>query len=197
MWKLWTGARADFDESTVDELLLDAIAEGDERAFLILYRRREPAIFRYAINMAGDRDLASEVVQETFLALLRESGNLNPERGAVMAWLYAVARNQILRQLTSRRRHLSLDDDDVDDPVAPGSALDDLEQGQLVELVREAIPTLPVAFREALILCDMQGLSYEEAAAAAGCPVGTVRSRLHRARALLAVKLKSTVGYTL
>jgi len=187
---------ADIEDAS-DESLLDRLARGDEDAFLAIYRRRQKWVYRYSLHMAGDEEVAADVVQETFIALLREAGRLDPALGTVQAWLFAVARKQVLRALTARRRYLSLEEDSSDEPLAEGCVLEDLEQSQLLEKLRELIPTLPPIYREVLVLCDMQGLAYEEAASITECPVGTVRSRLHRARALLAGKLKPLVGHAL
>jgi RNA polymerase sigma-70 factor (ECF subfamily) len=177
-------------------MLLAAVARGEEPAFLIVYRRRQTAIYRYALHLGGDADIAAEAVQETFLALLRGAGQLDATRGTVLAWLFAVARNQVLRQLRARRQHLSLEEEEQTEPVASGCVLADLEQEQLSNRLHELMASLPPVYREVLVLCDMQELSYEEAAAVVGCPTGTVRSRLHRARALLAGKVRPLVRYS-
>ena len=194
MWQRWRQAQPGTEQS--DEALLPALSRGEETAFLTVYRRRQASIFRYALHMSGDEDVAAEAVQEAFLALLRDACRLDPSRGTVLAWLFAVARNQVLRQMQARRRFLSFDDDDQAEPVAAGCVLAELELGQLSGRLRELMATLPPVYREVLVLCDMQELSYEEVAAIAGCPTGTVRSRLHRGRALLAEKLKPLVRYS-
>ena len=78
-----------------DEELLPALAKGDEAAFTVVYRRRQGAIYRYALQMTGSAETASEVTQEVFLALMRQGSGLSAERGSVMSWLYAVARRQV------------------------------------------------------------------------------------------------------
>ncbi len=197
MTKGWQSNESTPSDDESDESLLPQLARGGEAAFLTLYRRRQASIYRYAFHLSQDAEVAAEAVQETFMALLAAAGKLQSERGPVLAWLFAVARNQVLRQLAARQRHLSFDVDDGPEPAAAsGNVLDDLEQAQLLERLREAIATLPVAYREVLVLCDMEGLAYESAAAALGCPVGTVRSRLHRARSLLAEKVRPAVRCT-
>ncbi|MBM3786548.1 MAG: sigma-70 family RNA polymerase sigma factor [Acidobacteria bacterium] len=180
--------------AVIDEDLLESIANGNEAAFLAVYRRRQASIYRYALHLCGMTDVAADVVQETFLALLKGAAKLNADRGTVLAWLFAVARKQTLRQMAARRRHLSLEDEACELPE-PAGVLDELEQAQLLERLREVIPTLPPVYREVLVLCDMQGLPYEDVAAITGCPIGTVRSRLHRGRALLAGKMRTMVGF--
>lgn len=196
MWQRWIRTQPEPESEQTDELLLPALARGDEKAFLTVYRRRQASIYRYALHLSGDSDVAAETVQEAFLSLLRDAGRLDPARGTVLAWLFAVARNQVLRQLRARQRHLSLDDDEQAEPAAAGCVLTDLEQEQFSGRLRELMTTLPPAYREVLVLCDMQELSYEDVAQIVRCPIGTVRSRLHRARAMLAGKLRPLVRYS-
>ncbi|MBI2685825.1 MAG: sigma-70 family RNA polymerase sigma factor [Acidobacteria bacterium] len=196
MWRRWSRIQPEPESDNSDESLLPALARGDEAAFLAVYRRRQGSIYRYALHLCGNEDVAAEVVQETFLTLLRQAGRLDEARGKVVAWLFAVARNQVLRHLRTHRQHLSLDEDTQGELAASGCVITELEQEQLSSRMRELMATLPPVYREVLVLCDMQELSYEEVAVIAGCPTGTVRSRLHRARAMLAGKLKPLVGYS-
>lgn len=196
MWQRWYRNQTEQESDSSDELLLPALARGDEAAFLVVYRRRQSSVYRYALHLSGDADVAAEVVQETFLILLGHAGRLDAARGTVLAWLFAVARNQVLRQMRARKRHLSLNDDEQGELAASGCLASDFEQEQLSSRLRELMATLPPVYREVLVLCDMQELTYEEVASIAGCPTGTVRSRLHRARAMLAEKLKPLVGYS-
>jgi RNA polymerase sigma-70 factor (ECF subfamily) len=196
MWQRWIRTQPEPESEQTDELLLPALARGEEKAFLTVYRRRQASIYRYALHLSGDADVAAETVQEAFLSLLRDAGRLDPARGTVLAWLFAVARNQVLSQLRARQRYLSLDYDEQGEPTAAGCVLADLEQDQFSGRLRELMATLPPAYREVLVLCDMQELSYEDVARIAGCPIGTVRSRLHRARAMLAGKLRPLVRYS-
>ncbi|MFN0105111.1 MAG: RNA polymerase sigma factor [Bryobacteraceae bacterium] len=196
MWQRWFRTQPETEAEQSDEVLLSAVARGEELAFLVVYRRRQAAIYRYALHLGGDDDVAAETVQETFLALLRDARRLDAARGTVLAWLFAVARNQVLRQMRARRRHLSLEEDDLDEPVASGCVLADLEQEQVSSRLRELMAALPAVYREVLVLCDMQELSYQEVADITGIPIGTVRSRLHRGRALLADKLRPLVRYS-
>lgn len=195
MWNRRVQPNSEATKEESDEVLLPSLAKGNEEAFLAVYRRRQASIFRYALHLGGDPDVAAEVVQETFLALLRDAGKLDAGRGTVLSWLFSVARNQVLRQLRLRQRHLSLDAEENEEPAIEGSVLMELEQQELRGRLQDAMSTLPPLYREVLVLCDMQELSYEQVALIAGCPTGTVRSRLHRARALLAGKLRPSVRY--
>lgn len=178
-----------------DDVLLRRAAKGDEEAFTQLYRRHQTALYRYALRMTGSAWSAEEVVQEVFMTLIREPGKFDAERGAVGAFLFGVARNKVLKHLERAPRELPLREPGPDglggkepaDPVTPAVWA---ERWERADRVRNAVLGLPAEFREAVVLCDLEELSYEEAARLSGCPVGTIRSRLHRARALLLAKLE-------
>jgi len=178
--------------------LLRQLKAGNEEAFLTLYRRRQGGIYRFALHMSGDPGVAEEVTQEVFMALVRNPEQYEPERGSVAAFLYGVARNHVLRQIERDRRYLPLTEDSTDDSegvwgasfVGLDDPLADLARAETIERVRQGVLALPPAYREVVVLCDLQELDYAEAARVLGCPVGTVRSRLHRARTLLMRKLR-------
>ncbi len=170
-----------------DEELMRAAARGDEEAFVTLYRRHQADLFRFAWHMNGCEAAAEEAVQETFLALLRSPAAWNPERGTVRAFLFGIARNQVLRQIGGRRQVDVLDADiRIEDDL-----LENLTKAERVAAVQDAVASLPAVYREVAVLCGIEQVSYEDAALLLGCPVGTVRSRLSRARHLLACKLKA------
>lgn len=171
-----------------DEQLIAAAARGDRDAFAALYRRRRPDVYRFALHMTGSPAAAEDIAQDVFMAVITHTTRYEPGRAAVVPWLLGIARNHARRWL-SRRRYdpLSAGADAAaggDDPSRP------LLRSQETAMVRRALCGLPVPYREAVVLCDLQELSYEDAAAAAGCAVGTVRSRLHRGRALLSAHLR-------
>lgn len=180
---------------TGDHDLLKRALGGDEAAFTTLYRRRQGCVYRFALQMSGRPGLAEEVTQEVFLTVIRDAGRFDPGRGSLLAYLYGIARNHVLRGLERERSHVQLDDDS-DCHGSPWTAredtLGDLTRGETIESVRRAVLALPANFREVVVLCDLHEMSYVEAAAVLGCVVGTVRSRLHRARGMLLEKLKAT-----
>jgi len=170
--------------------LLRCCGKGDEDAFLILYRRHQGPVFRFALHMSGSRDTAEEVTQEVFLAMLAQADRYLADRNLLQAYLIGIARNQLRRQLKEMRRHV--DSVELDDGLcggAGGHLIDELSRNQELAALRKAILSLPPAYREIVILCDLESIDYAEAALQLGCPVGTVRSRLHRARAILQAKL--------
>lgn len=177
-----------------DDQLLGRIATGDAEAFTLLFRRRQGDVYRFALHMTASPAIADDVTQETFLAVMRDAGRFEVGRAAVVAWLCGIARNHVRRRLERDRPlqplDLGADDLELDARLATDDdPLGDLTRAERIKALREAVLTLPVRYREALVLCDLQELSYADAAAAIGCAVGTVRSRLHRGRALLARKL--------
>jgi RNA polymerase sigma-70 factor (ECF subfamily) len=179
-----------------DDDLLRRMIGGEEEAFTALFRRYQSAVYRFAWQMSGKTETAEEVTQEVFLALMRDGRRYDAQRGPLLAYLYGVARNHVLRLLEQDRPYAaSLDDPDSDasgQPVSPGDVLEDLTREERLQALRQAILSLPPPYREVIVLCELHELDYVEAAAVLGCPVGTVRSRLHRARALLLWKLRAS-----
>jgi RNA polymerase sigma-70 factor (ECF subfamily) len=171
------------------------MAGGEEEAFLALYRRWQAAMYRFALQMSGDRQLAEEATQDVFLELIRGVGRFDPARGAVRSWLFGVARHLVARRMRAERRYETIDDGVDNEAGEPGpagtGALGELARAELRESVRQAVLSLPPHYREVVVLCDLQELPYQEAARVLECAVGTVRSRLSRARALLAEKLRA------
>ena len=180
---------------TGDHDLLKRALGGDEAAFTTLYRRRQACVYRFALQMSGSPSVAEEVTQEVFLTVIRDASRFDPQRGSLLAYLYGIARNHVLRGLERERSHVQFEDD-ADCDGSPWTAredtLGDLTRGETIESVRQAVLALPANFREVVVLCDLHEMSYVEAAAVLGCVVGTVRSRLHRARGMLLEKLKAT-----
>jgi RNA polymerase sigma-70 factor (ECF subfamily) len=170
-----------------DARLVHRVRQGDEDAFATLFARHHAAIYRYALQMCGP-SAADDVVQDVFLALLRQTDRYDPGRGAVLTYLYGIARHHVLKRLSASGVELVLDDDEGDQAV-PATALDDLSRAETVDHVRQAVQSLPAAYREVVVLCELHEMDYETAASILECPIGTVRSRLHRARGLLMTKL--------
>jgi RNA polymerase sigma-70 factor (ECF subfamily) len=183
-------------DSPQDVDLLRSTAQGDAEAFGVLFQRRRGDVYRYALHMTGSPSIAEDVTQEVFLAVMRDAGRYEASRATVTAWLCGIARNHVLRRLERDRALQPLDDHDevVESQVAPEDLLGDLAAAERVDILRQAVQTLPMKYREAVVLCDLQEMSYADAAAAMGCAVGTVRSRVHRGRALLTSKLSVKAG---
>ncbi len=178
-----------------DNDLLRLMLGGDEDALGQLYRRRHGSVFRFALQMSGSKSIAEDVTQEVFLFLMRDGHVFDPARGSVGAFLLGVARNHVLRRLRVEHLLSPLGDEHDDESAVFQTAgdlcpLEDLTRAETIESVRRAVLSLPPKYREVVVLCELQDVSYVETAEILGCAIGTVRSRLHRARALLLTKLR-------
>jgi len=180
--------------SQADDELLVRLRNGDEQAFAALYRRRQGSIYRFAMHMSGSATVAEDITQEVFLALLRAECGYDRERGTLSGYLFGIARKLVLRNMERGRGDVPLESETdegvprelavIDDPLAG------LTRHEAIEALRRAVHALPRRYREVVVMCDLEELDYADAAVALGCPIGTVRSRMHRARALLLEKLK-------
>ena len=183
-------------EQDRDDVLLRRAAKGDEESFTLLYRRHQAGLYRFALRMTGNAWAAEEVVQDVFMTLMREPKKYDPSRGPVGAYLFGIARNRVMKHLERLPRELSLEEKNGNGTHASEAAVNAFtpahwaEQQERAQRVRDAVLDLPAEFREAVVLCELEELSYEEAAQLSGCPIGTIRSRLHRGRALLLAKLE-------
>jgi RNA polymerase sigma-70 factor, ECF subfamily len=197
-----------------DDGLLGRMIAGDEEAFTLLYRRRHPSIYRFALHMSGNTAIAEDVTQEVFMTLIRNPKRFDPTRGTLGGFLFGIARNFLRKRWEQDRRLVAFDGDanEIEETAssrngsgggasrngqrsngngwASAAGADEFATRETIQRVRHAVGTLPENYREIVVLCDLEEMSYDEAAAALGCPVGTVRSRLHRARAILLGKLR-------
>jgi RNA polymerase sigma-70 factor (ECF subfamily) len=172
-----------------DDDLIAACAAGDREAFGALYRRRRADVYRFALHMTGSRAAAEDIAQDVFLVVMRQAHRYRGGEAGCVPWLLGIARNYVRRHMARRvldSLHAGHERAiEPEDPVA--------RDEQLARL-RTALLALPRRYREAVVLCELQELSYVEAARAIGCALGTVRSRLHRGRARLAAALKRSVA---
>jgi RNA polymerase sigma-70 factor, ECF subfamily len=174
-----------------DDLLIARIADGDREAFAELYRRHHADVCRFAAHMCGSTAAAEDIVHEAFVAVIDSASRYRPGQSTAKLWLLGITRNHA-RRARAVRPTLSLHDE-----VPAGAAelaveidpVGDLDRRRHLEALRRAVVALPVRYREAVVLCDLHELSYVDAATTLGCAIGTVRSRLHRGRALLARRL--------
>jgi RNA polymerase sigma-70 factor (ECF subfamily) len=191
-----TFARADTnEEDPLDSELLRSMLAGDEDALAALYRRRHASIYRFALQMSGSPALAEDVTQEVFMVLLRDGKSYDSTRGPLNWFLLGIARNLTRQRLGREHFYAPLENEQSDRPPAnklqsPSNPLDELSRNQTIEAIRTAVLSLPPRYREVVVLCELQELSYVEAAGILNCAIGTVRSRLHRARVLLIEKLR-------
>jgi RNA polymerase sigma-70 factor (ECF subfamily) len=184
-------------EQAADDIVIAAIAAGRADAISTLFHRRKGDVYRFALHMTGLPAVAEDVTQDVFLIVMRDAARYRPDRSSVAAWLCGIARN-CARQRFDRDRRLqgveTATDLEACAPSVEPAVLESLARSERLGLLRKAVLGLPVRYREVLVLCDLQELSYAEAADALQCAIGTVRSRLHRARAVLAARLAALEG---
>jgi RNA polymerase sigma-70 factor (ECF subfamily) len=171
-----------------DADLLRLISTGDERAFAAFYQEHQGGLYRFGLLMSGSKQIAEEVVQEVFLALIREPSRYDPARGSLSSYLYGTARNQVLRSLKREKPYVPLveesEGEGTDVLLTKDDPLTETAGREAIRIVRQAVVALPVHYREVVVLCDFQEMTYAEAARVLDCPIGTVNSRLHRTKSV-------------
>ena len=174
-----------------DSELVRTMLGGDKEAFAELYSRRQRDVYRFALHMTGAPDLAEDVTQEVFMVFMRGDNKFDETKGSVNAFLLGIARNYVLRRLRKDRSFVSIEDAMGEATTSDAGAGEVLTRSLAIESMRQAVLNLPSHYREAVVLCDLQELSYTEAAEVLGCAIGTIRSRLSRGRSMLIAKLRS------
>jgi len=184
------------DTLSEPQLLRLAVA-GDEEAFAALYERLKSNVYRFALHMTGSATLADDITQDAFITLMEEGGKFDASKGEVLSFLVGIARNFVRRSYRSQARDTALvsqneEGEEVELALESSqNTLADVLRGETVDLVREAVHSLPPHYREVVVLCDLCEMSYAEASAQLDCNLGTIRSRLNRAHSLLAKKLET------
>jgi len=182
-----------------DEQLVGRVQKGDKRAFDLLVLKHQHKVSAIVSRYINDTDEANDVVQESFIKAYRALPNFRGE-SAFYTWLYRIAVNTAKNYLVARNRRPPAYDIDVDDAEAYGLSdhLRDIDspeallfRDELQAVVDEAMAGLPEDLRAALTLREFDGLSYEEIAEVMDCPVGTVRSRIFRAREAVDEKVRN------
>lgn len=172
-----------------DKELFAKVAADDERAFAVFMERYKNRLYNFIFRIISEKEVAEDILQDTFLRVYNQRKNYSPDY-ALSTWVYTIALNLVRSELRKRklRKYLSLDflkeESDVELPDTQNP-----EPGQLKPLLEKAINTLPEEYRTAFILCDIERLPYHEIAEIMRVPVGTVKSRINRARSMLREKL--------
>src|SRR5262245_3812403 len=183
-----------------DVELLRLMLAGDGGAFEQLYRRWQSPLYRFALRMCGSETIAEDVTQEVFLTLMRD-GRQYSGRGSFAAYIFTIARHGVWRRLQRERWFVRLEiEERVESDavltsvrlIAQADPLADLTRDEMLEALRRSVIAVSGHYREVVLRCDLHEWSYGQAAEVIGCELGTVRSRRHRARALLAEKLDAT-----
>jgi len=193
-------------DAEADSLLVERVKRGDVRAFEMLVVKYQRRIERLIGRMVRDVDLVPDIAQETFIRAYRAIPQFRGE-SAFYTWLYRIAVNTAKKSLMELKRdplitetaRLSRDDDDetsrVENELSDGETPDAvLASKQIAAAVNLAIDGLSEELRQAITLREIEGLSYEEIAEMMDCPIGTVRSRIFRAREAIAQRLRPLLG---
>ncbi len=150
-------------------------------------------LYRFVYRMAGNRETAEDIVQETFLRWSREIPSL-PDANAKRRWLFVVARNLCISQFRRKGKFLETPLGEGEElHASDGNPSDSLLEDERTQIVKQAVLSLPPLLREILVLREFEGMNYLDIASVVGCPIGTVRSRLAKARNLLMEKLQPYV----
>src|SRR5260370_36928509 len=161
--------------------LVKRAARGETEAFRKLFETHHAAMFRFAYRLTTTVDVAEDIAQECFLRLMRRP-NYDAERGSLRQYLYGIVRNLVRQRQQANGREVIWDDELTNCTPAAERSLDTLASTELSAVVQAAISALPPLQREAIVLCEFEELSLDEAAAVVGAAVSTVKSRLYRAR---------------
>lgn len=176
-----------------DRQLISRAADGDRAAFAELMARHEDMVFAVCLRMMRDREAALDAAQETFLTLFRKADRYRGE-AAVSTWLYRVATNTCLDLLRKQKRRPADPLPEGFDPGDPAGE-DAFGSAEVRPSIEAALAAIPDEFRAAVVLSDLEGLPLAEVAEVLGAPIGTVKSRVFRARRLLADQLGNLDPY--
>jgi len=184
-----------------DEELILQFQQGNENAFVELVDRYKNKLINFTFNYLGDRDLAEDIVQETMLKLYEKRHYYKPI-AKFSTWIYTIARNQANTELRKRKRRnisflsqMTKNGKDFDlDSKAP-DLIDEFHNTYLAQRINKAIQLLPEHFREVIVLRDIQGLTYEDIGSVMDAPLGTIKSRINRARIQLQAELHDLKKY--
>jgi RNA polymerase sigma-70 factor, ECF subfamily len=174
--------------------LLRQLAKGNDDAFESLYERYQGPIYRYVLHMTGSFAIAEEITQEAFMAIIGKPGSYDAAQGTLAGYLFGIARNHMRRSMQQSAHDVPFMEESAEEDAGGMQddidLLEELSQEESLECLRKAVLALPEAYREVVVLCELQEMTYPEAAAVLKCSPGTVASRLHRAKAMLKMKLK-------
>lgn len=173
--------------AAADIELLNRYLQGDVSAFDELVRAHEDRVFGICLRMMRDRDSALDAVQETFVTVFRKADRYEA-KAAFSTWLYRVAVNTCYDQLRKAKRRRTEPLPETSDPVDPSSA-DLINAAELRPDIEQALQAIPVEFRSAVVLVDLEGLALEQAGRILDVPIGTIKSRVFRGRRMLAESL--------
>lgn len=191
-------------EREIDAALVKRAQAGEKRAFELLVSKYQRRIFRLLSRILNNQSDVEDVAQDTFIKAYRALPKFRNE-SAFYTWLYRIAVNTARNHIASKHNQVFVSDQVDNQDGETFSLIDNLTDGEtpethmhnreILEALQEAIDSLPEQLRRAITLRELEGLSYEEIATAMDCPVGTVRSRIFRAREVISERLKPLLGH--
>ena len=173
-------------DPTIEQQLIAELQRGSDRALAAVYQEFSQGIFAYCLKILADRQLAQDVVQETFLKVRQHAQSIQSNE-SFKSWIFRIARNEALMQLRKRRSNGQIEDGSVWSEETPHQQFVALER---TEIVNRLLDSLKHEYREALVLLVYENMSYNEIAAATGATESSVNSRIFRARKEMIEKMK-------
>lgn len=174
-------------KAETDQVLIGRVVSGDREAFNEIMRVHEDRVFSVCMRIMSDRDRALDATQDTFLTVFRKASQFRGN-SALGTWIYRIAVNTCYDQMRKAKRQRTFPMPDHLDP-SDAAAQDAIDSAAIRPEIQEALDGLPIEFRAAVVLSDLEGMTIPETAKALGVPIGTVKSRLFRGRRLLAKRL--------
>ncbi len=169
---------------------------GDENAYIELVNRYRDKILNFIFNYIGDFEISEDIVQDTMIKLYQKK-HYYKEIAKFSTWLYTIAKNLANTELRKKKQrkttilsHISRDDKQFDIPADQPGTHQEVESEIIGKIIRDAIDQLTDKFKTVILLRDIQELSYEEISSIVGVPIGTIKSRINRARLQLQIELK-------
>ena len=181
------------ESQTNDEQWLHEIRAGNESGFRELYARYQGVLFRFALHMTGSVATAEDITHDVFIQLICKPGSYNASKGRLCAYLFGITRNLARASLRVTQANRALDDVAEAEMILASDTelIDCLSSSEALDSLRRALLALPELYREVVVLCDLEEMTYADAATVLECSAGTIASRLHRAHHILRAKLVS------
>ena len=181
-----------------DERWLREIRAGKEAGFRELYGRYQGVLFRFALHMTGSVATAEDITHDVFMQLICKPGSYDARKGPLSAYLFGITRNLARASLRVTQASLALDDVAEADMILASDTelIDCLSSSEGLDSLRRVLLALPEVYREVVVLCDLEEMTYADAATVLECSAGTIASRLHRAHNMLRAKLVRINGKT-
>lgn len=173
-------------DPAIEQALIEQLKHGDQRALGMLYQEFSSGVFAYCSKILADRQLAEDVVQETFLKVRQNADSIQKSE-SFKSWVFRIARNEALMQIRKRRQNGQIDDDTVWDEETPHVKF---IQSERAEIVNRMLDSLKHEYREVIVLLVYESMSYAEIAAVTGATESSVKSRIYRARKAMVERLE-------